>query len=116
MYLAFCIAALAQSTLGPRVQKPWLSGGLTCIRATSNEMIFRRNKCGISLRKTGVKSARPSLMGLRQLAPMKNELLLNISETNEQAPSKYSATTYVTDLFHPQHLLRFITDITILFT
>lgn len=78
MYLAFCIAARVQSTLGPRVQNPCLSGGLTCIRATSRSIIFRWNKSGISLKNMGVKSARPSFTALRQFAPVNRELLLKI--------------------------------------
>ena len=72
------MAALVQSTLGPRVQNPCLSGGLTCIRATSMSIILRWKSNGISLRKIGVKSARPSLTALRQFAPMNKELLLKI--------------------------------------
>ena len=75
MYLAFWMAARAQSTLGPSVQKPWLSGGLTWIRAMSSCQILRRNRFGISLRNTGVKSALPAFTASRQLAPMKRELL-----------------------------------------
>ena len=72
------MAALVQSTLGPKVQNPCLSGGLTCIKATSRAMIFRWNSKGISLKNIGVKSARPSLTALRQLAPMNKELLLKM--------------------------------------
>ena len=36
---AFCMAALAQSTLGPSVQKPCSSGGLTCKEITINSFI-----------------------------------------------------------------------------
>lgn len=78
IYLAFCIADLVQSTLGPRVQNPCLSGGLTCIRATSRSMILRWKRRGISLRKIGVKSARPSFTASRQFAPVNKELLLKI--------------------------------------
>ena len=81
IYLAFCMAALVQSTLGPRVQKPCLSGGLTCIRATSKSIIFRWKSSGISLKKMGVKSARPSFTAFLQLAPMNKELLLKIPTT-----------------------------------
>lgn len=81
IYLAFCMAALVQSTLGPRVQKPCLSGGLTCIRATSKSIIFRWKSSGISLKKMGVKSARPSFTAFRQLPPMNRELLLKIPTT-----------------------------------
>ena len=81
IYLAFCMAALVQSTLGPRVQKPCLSGGLTCIRATSKSIIFRWKSNGISLKKMGVKSARPSFTAFRQLPPMNRELLLKIPTT-----------------------------------
>ena len=78
IYLAFCIADLVQSTLGPRVQNPCLSGGLTCIRATSRSMILRWKRRGISLKKIGVKSARPSFTASRQFAPVNKELLLKI--------------------------------------
>ena len=81
IYLAFCMAALVQSTLGPRVQKPCLSGGLTWIRATSKSIIFRWKSSGISLKKIGVKSARPSFTAFRQLPPMNRELLLKIPTT-----------------------------------
>ena len=67
--LAFCMAALVQSTLGPRVQKPCLSGGLTCIRATSKSIIFRWKSSGISLKKMGVKSARPSFTAFPTIGP-----------------------------------------------
>ena len=78
IYLAFCMADLVQSTLGPSVQNPCLSGGLTCIRATSRSMIFRWKRRGISLKKIGVKSARPSFTASRQFAPVNKELLLKI--------------------------------------
>ena len=78
MNLAFWMAARVVSTLGPSVQKPWISGGLTWISATSRFNILRRNNSGTSLRKMGVKSARPSLTGTRQLAPMNREFDLNI--------------------------------------
>lgn len=83
MYLAFCIADLVQSTLGPRVQNPCLSGGLTCIRATSRSIIFRWKRRGISLKKMGVKSARPSFTAFRQLEPVNKELLLKIPMDNK---------------------------------
>ena len=72
------MAALVQSTLGPSVQNPCLSGGLTCIRATSKSIIFRWKRSGISLKKMGVKSARPSLTAFRQFDPINKELLLKI--------------------------------------
>jgi len=84
MNLAFWIAARVVSTLGPSVQKPWLSGGLTCINATSRFNILRRNNKGTSLRKIGVKSARPSLTGLRQLAPMNSEFDLKMPTNNSK--------------------------------
>ena len=73
MYLAFWMAARVQSMLVPSVQKPWLSGGLTMISATSRLKIFRRNRFGISLRKMGVKSARPAFTAARTLPPMNSE-------------------------------------------
>ena len=45
----------------PRLQKPCSSGGLTCIMATSRGRGPLRYRSGISERKHGVKSARPSL-------------------------------------------------------
>lgn len=78
IYLAFCIAALVQSTLGPREQKPCLSGGDNDIRATSRLIRFLLNKRGISLRNIGVASALPSLTAERALAAKNNEFDLNI--------------------------------------
>ena len=73
------MAARAVSTLDPSVQKPCSSGGLTVMRATSRFTILRRKSRGISLTKIGTKSARPSAIALRQLAPMKSELDRKIS-------------------------------------
>ena len=50
------------------------------MRATSTERMFLRKSKGISLRKTGVKSARPELTASRQLAPMKKLFDLKCSE------------------------------------
>ena len=78
MNLAFWIAARVVSTLGPSVQKPWVSGRLTWISATSRLNTLRRNNNGTSLRKIGMKSARPSLTALRQFGPMNSELDRNM--------------------------------------
>lgn len=50
----------------------------TWTRATSISIIFRWKSSGISERKIGTKSARPSLTACRQLEPIKNELLRKI--------------------------------------
>ena len=80
MYFAFLTADRVTSTLVPSETKPWLSGGLTDKSATSTGKILRLNKCGISPRKIGVLSARPSLTAFRTLPPMKSELSRNIPE------------------------------------
>mmetsp|Transcript_35464 Transcript_35464/g.111608 ORF Transcript_35464/g.111608 Transcript_35464/m.111608 type:complete len:209 (-) Transcript_35464:77-703(-) len=67
-------AATATSTLVPMEQYPCLSGGLTWMNATSIGMISRRKKLGISLRKHGVASARPSATACRMLDPRKSPL------------------------------------------
>lgn len=72
------MAARVQSTLGPREQKPCLSGGVIDIRATSRGILFSLNSKGISQRKTGITSARPSITALRALAARNKELDLNI--------------------------------------
>lgn len=80
IYLAFCMADLVQSTLVPREQNPWESGGLTDTIATSRFRIFCRNSLGISLRKIGMASARPSLMAVLELPPTNRELDLKMSK------------------------------------
>lgn len=82
-YLVLWTAARAQSTLGPSEQNPCSSGGLTVINAASSLTSPRRNSSGVSLRKIGVQSARPSFTALRQLAPMKREFDRNIPEHEE---------------------------------
>jgi hypothetical protein len=60
------------STDTPRLTKPRRSGGLTWISATPTGTRPEVMSCGISERKTGMKSARPSCTAARTLAPMKN--------------------------------------------
>ena len=72
------MADLAISTLGPRLQKPCSSGGETCTKATSMFKIFLLNNSGISLRNTGIKSARPSFTACLKFAPMKRQLSRNM--------------------------------------
>jgi hypothetical protein len=59
------------STLTPRLMQPWSSGGDTWMRATSMRNRRLRMSSGISERKTGMKSARPSCTACRTLDPMK---------------------------------------------
>lgn len=79
---AWISAARVVSTEVPREQYPCSSGGDTVTMATSTGIIFRWNTRGISPRKIGTKSPRPSAIALRQLAPVKNEhdLYLNIAD------------------------------------
>ena len=65
-------AARTMSTDAPRLTKPWASGGLTWIIATSMRTRRERISSGISDRNTGMKSARPSCTALRTFGPMKN--------------------------------------------
>jgi hypothetical protein len=80
IYLAFCIAARVQSTLGPKEQKPCLSGGVTDINATSSCIFLVLNNSGISQRNIGKQSALPSRTACRALAARNNELDLKIPE------------------------------------
>jgi len=79
-YFVFSTAARARSTLVPREQYPCSSGGLTVIKAASRGTIPRRNSNGVSPRKMGVKSPRPSFTALRALPPMNNEFDRKIPE------------------------------------
>ena len=88
IYFAFWTADNAISTLGPRLQKPCSSGGETCIKATSIFKIFLRNRSGISLRNTGMKSARPSFTASLKFDPMKRQLSRNI-------PTKFTQSSNV---------------------
>ena len=74
MRLAVSTAALTMSTETPRLQKPWRSGGLTWIIATSTFTRPFKISCGISERKTGMKSARPSCTAERTFFPMKKAM------------------------------------------
>ena len=52
----------------------------TCMRAASRLRILRRKRRGISLRKMGMKSPRPSFTARLAFPPINNELLRNIPE------------------------------------
>jgi len=71
---AVLTAATVMSALVDRVQKPWLSGGLTVTRATSTFLKPRSNNRGTSLKNIGMKSARPEFTASRQFSPINTEL------------------------------------------
>ncbi|MNL52873.1 hypothetical protein D3C87_1760820 [compost metagenome] len=66
-------AALAASTEVPSEQKPWASGYDSCTTATSRGTWRDSNSHGMSERKIGTNSARPSSMAWRTFAPAKRE-------------------------------------------
>ena len=72
--------AVAASTDVPSVQNPWRSGGDSCSNATSSWTCPERKSPGMSERKIGTKSARPSSIASRRGAPVK-------SETDRNRPS-----------------------------
>ena len=76
------MAALVQSTLVPREQKPCLSGGATDIIATSISITRCLNSLGISLMKIGMASALPSSTALRAFGPRSGEFERNIPGNN----------------------------------
>ncbi len=77
MMSAESTAARTMSTDSPRLTKPWRSGSLTWMSATSTRTRRERMRAGISERKIGMKSARPSCTAFRTLAPMKNAVWRN---------------------------------------
>lgn len=83
MNWAFWTAARVQSTPGPSEQNPCLSGGLSEISATSRFKSLRRKSSGISLRKMGMVSARPSATAFLIDALIKKEL-------GRKIPAKYN--------------------------
>ena len=70
---AVSTAALAASIDVPSVQKPWRSGGESCTIAASSRTWPLVKRLGMSERKTGTKSASPSLTIERRLGPVKSE-------------------------------------------
>ena len=71
--VAVSAAARAASTEVPSVQKPWRSGGESCSSAASSVTWPDRKSPGMSDRKIGTKSARPSSIAARSGAPVKSE-------------------------------------------
>ena len=66
-------AALAVSTDVPSVQLPWASGGESCRSAASRGTRPEVKSAGMSERKMGMKSARPSAIARRSGAPVKSD-------------------------------------------
>jgi hypothetical protein len=64
-------AARTMSTETPSETIPYASGGLTCTSAASTGNRLDLRRWGISERKTGEKSARPSRTACRRFGPMK---------------------------------------------
>lgn len=79
MYFECIRAARVQSTDVPSEWKPCLSAGVTWTSETSGLTIPLVKSFGISPRKIGVKSARPSSIAFRQFEPVKSEFDRNIS-------------------------------------
>ena len=70
---AVSAAALAASHEVPSEQKPWASGGESWSSAASSGTACDVNRPGMSERKIGTKSARPSAMGRRSGAPVNSD-------------------------------------------
>ena len=77
MIRAASAAALAVSTEVPSVQLPWRSGGESWRMAMSRGTSLSLKRPGMSERKIGMKSARPSSIALRSGAPVKSEIDVN---------------------------------------
>ena len=71
---AVSTAARAVSMLVPSEQVPWRSGGESCTTAASSLTRPVVNKLGMSERKIGTKSARPSFTDSRRPAPVNREI------------------------------------------
>ena len=72
--MADAAAAFVIPTSTPNEQKPCSSGGDTAISATSSGIVPEVKRTGISERRHGVKSARPSFTAARTLSLMKRVL------------------------------------------
>ena len=70
---AVVAAALAASHDVPSEHMPWRSGGETCSTATSSGTLPLRKRPGMSERKIGTKSARPSATAARSGEPVKRD-------------------------------------------
>src|SRR5690606_12241179 len=80
---AVCIAGSVISTETPREQYPCLSGGETCMKATSiGKIFFLNNKC-ISLKKMGIYAPCTEFTAALVLLPAKQLLVIKAEERRE---------------------------------